>query len=83
MDQENGQYILQELRQIEEFISQNWEDPFGRQYVLWLQQTQATVKQAEQAREQCRQSREEIKALCHEILEDPGNDPEKILKKVR
>lgn len=83
MNQESGQAIISDLNRMEESIRTSWQDSYGQQYALWLQQTGESVKQMELSRENCAQRLQQIRRMLQEIVEDAGNDPEKVKKKVR
>ena len=79
---EIGKNTLLETKAIIEFIKTNWKDSLGEQYVRWLEQSLAQIKQMEIRRESIRQKAEEIQLLCEEISSSDGDTP-KTLKITR
>ena len=82
MNNEDGRILLYDLHAATEFLKQNWTDSLGKQYILWLEQTQAKIKEIERRREIISLKKEKMKLICESISsEGDADEPKKLILK--
>ena len=82
MSSEDGRILLNELQTAIDFLKQNWTDSIGKQYILWLEQTQTKIKEIERRREIISLKKVKIKLICESInSEGDADDPKKLTLK--
>lgn len=79
MNGEDGRILLNELHIMTDFIKENWMDPLGKEYVLWLERTQNQIKTMERKREILGLKKEKIRLICEDICANGDADNPKTL----